>query len=538
MFSFLNHRAKNITSAAFILAAATLFAKVLSVVKLRVLTTLFDTNDLDIYFAAFRIPDLLYNVLILGAISTAFIPVFSNYWMKSKKESWYLYNNILCIFLSLLICFGVILAIFTPQLMKLVAPGFEGEKMELAISLTRIMFLSPILFGISSLFGSLLQYFSRFLVYSLAPIMYNLGIILGAIFFTPKLGIAGLAWGVVLGAVLHLLVQVPSVFLAGYRFRAVFNFAHKGLKKIIKLMIPRTIGLAANQINLIVINAIASVLAAGSITIFNISNDLQYLPISLFGISFAIAAFPSLSRSFSAKHREKFIKKFSLIFSQILFFVLPLSIFFFLLRAQIVRIIPGSQNYTWQDTRLTAACLGIFAFSIFAQSLIPLLARAFYSAKDTKTPVKISILSIFLNIVLCFVFVWILSQPNIFYNTLQSLLRLEGVLHISIIGLPLAFSISSIVNLILLLIVFKKKVGNHWDKKLGHSFLRLFILSFVCGVIIFGLLHLFAPIFGLETFIGVLMQTLFAGGIGFLFYLYFAKIFKFPEYRSVFGKRL
>jgi putative peptidoglycan lipid II flippase len=547
--NFFNHRAKNITSAAFILIGTTLIAKILSLVRLRVFTTFFTTDQLDIYFAAFRIPDLLYNILILGAISAAFIPIFSEYWVKSKEQAWQLCNNVLCIFLTFLIFLAIILTIFTPQLMRLVTPGFEGEKMELVINLTRLMFLSPIILGISSIFGSLLQYFSRFLIYSLAPIMYNLGIILGAIFFTPKIGILGLALGVIFGAVLHLLIQVPAVFLSGYRFRTIFDFAHEGLRKIFKLMLPRTIGLAAQQINLIVMTAIASTLIAGSIAVFNISNDLQYIPISLFGISFATAVFPSLSRNFSRakaslsqvkKEKEKFLKKFTSTFSQILFFTLPLSVLFFLLRAQIVRIIPGSENYTWQDTRLTAACLGLFTFSIFAQSLIPLLAKSFYSFQDTKTPVKISIFSIIFNIIFCFLFVWLLSSPGSFYYFLQSLLKLEGISQISVIGLPLAFSLSSILNLIWLLFMFKKKTGNGWDLRLGTTFLRLGLLSLFCGGVTFGLLYLFAPIFGLQTFLGVFFQAAFAGGIGLIFYIYFAKILKFPEYemisRSLFKK--
>ena len=329
--------------------------------------------------------------------------------------------------------------------------------------------------------------------------MYNVGIILGALFFAPKMGIEGLAWGVVLGAVFHLCVQLPAVFLSGYRFNAVFDFSHQGLRKIFKLMVPRTIGLAAQQINLIIMTAIASLLAVGSITIFNISNDLQYIPISLFGVSFATAVFPSLSRSFSRakaslnkakKEKEKFMQKFISVFSQILFFTLPLSILFFLLRAQLVRIIPGSENYTWQDTRLTAACLGIFAFSIFAQSLIPLITRAFYSFQDTKTPVKISVFSIILNIIFAFLFVYIFSFNNGLYYFFQSFLKLEGISQISIIGLPLAFSLSSVINLILLLSAFKKRVGDHWDLKLGNVFLRILFLSLLCGGVTFGCLHL------------------------------------------------
>jgi len=533
---FFNHRAKTIASAAFILGLTGFISDFLSLIRLSVFTSLFKTSELDVFFAAFRIPDLLYNILILGAISTALIPVFSEYWSKSQRDAWHLYNNTLNVFISFLVLVSVVLVIFTPQLMHLITPGFQGEKMEMVIKLTRIMFLSPILLGISNVFGSVLQYFSKFLTYSLAPIMYNIGIIFGAFFFTPKFGIIGLAFGVILGAILHLLIQLPALFLSGYHFKLIFDLTHRGIRKIFRLMIPRSIGIAAQQINLIVITAIASMLAAGSISLFNISNDLQQVPVSLFGTSFAIAVFPSLSRSFSEKRKKEFIENFTSTASQILFFLLPLSVLFFLLRAQIVRIILGRQNFTWEDTRLAGACLGIFAISAFAQGLINLLSRTFYAAHDTKTPVKISIFSITLNIIFSLSFVSVLSQQKTFFHYLITVLDLQDLSNISIISFPLAFSLSSIINLILLLVSLKRKIGNNWDLKLGNVFLRILSLSLVSGLITFGLLNIFDQILNLKTFLGIFLQAILSAGGGVIFYIYCAKILGFPEYNLFFKK--
>jgi len=324
------------------------------------------------------------------------------------------------------------------------------------------------------------------------------------------------------------------VLLVGYRFRFMIDIVHEGVKKIFKLMLPRAIGLAANQINLIIITAIASTLSIGSISVFNYSNNLQYIPVSLFGFSFATAAFPAFARSFSYKAKKDFLQKFISTFSQILFFTLPLSILFFLLRAQITRVIYGLGKFTWEDTRLTAASLGLFSFSIFAQALVPLICKAFYSFQDTKTPVKISIISIILNIFLSFSFTLLLSQPNAFYHSLVSILKLEGITEISVLGFPLAFSFSSMVNLFCLLIALKKKVGDEWDLKLGEAFFRLLSLSITCGLITFLLLHLSSLILDLQTFLGVFLQTVFAGGGGVIFYIYFIKMLKFPEYRLIF----
>jgi len=247
--------------------------------------------------------------------------------------------------------------------------------------------------------------------------------------------------------------------------------------------------------------------------------------------------------------KEKFLQKFISTFSQIIFFVLPLSIFFFLLRAQIVRIILGTGQFSWQDTRLTAACLGIFSLSIFAQSLIPLFARAFYALQDTRTPVKIGILSIVFNIVFSIFFVWLLSSLNLFYYFFQSFLKLEGITQISVIGLPLAFSAASMLNFAWLFLIFKKRAGNAYLKftpnrnfissfGIGNSFLRCFLLSLVCGSIVFGLLRLFVLIFDLQTFFGIFCQAVFAGGFGFIFYIYVAKILNFPEYKLIFNSVL
>ncbi len=533
--SLFKHKTKNITSAAIILLVATFLAKITGLLEYRVLINYVRVGrGLDIFFAAFKIPDFLFNILIIGSLSSALIPVFAEYWQnKSQKEAWNLFNNILWTFLAIIAILGFLLFIFTPQLMRVVVPGFKGEDMRMVVLLTRIMFLSPLILTISNIFGAALQYFSKFLVYSFAPILYNLGIIFGVLFFYPRMGLVGLAWGVILGAFLHLLIQIPAVFLSGFKLRPALNLKEKGLRKIVKLALPRTIGVAATQINTIVITAIASLLSVGSIAIFNLSNDLQFSLVSLFGLSFSIAAFPSLSKSFSQRKKEQYIKKFTSTFSQIIFFVMPLSCLFFILRAQIVRIIFGVSNFTWQDTRLTAACLGAFSLSIFAQSLIPLISQSFYARQNTKRPVQINVIFIFLNIILSFSLVWGFLHFKPLQVFFESLLKIEGVKGSAIIMLPVAFSVSAILNFIFLLYFFKKEVKNHWEFELRNSFLRIFLLSIICSIICFGLLYLFAPIFGLRTFFGVFMQAFLSGGASIVFYLYFAKKLKFPEYKLI-----
>jgi len=533
----LNHKSKTITSAAFILIIATFIAKLTALFRDRIIASIFGaTRAVDIYYSAFRLPDFIFNILVVGAISSVLIPVFADYWeKKSKKEAWLFFNNVLFVLSFFILVISIFFIIFAPYLMKLIVPGFSQDDFKLVVLLTRVMFLSPLLLTISSIFSSLLQYFSKFLIYSFAPIVYNIGIIIGAVFFVPYFGVLGLAFGVVLGAFLHLLIQLPSVFNSGFRFHFVFNPKEKGLLKIIKLGIPRTIAIAAGQIDLIITTAIASMLMAGSIAVFNFSNNLQYVPVSLFGISFSIAAFPALSRSFSLKKRDDFIKKLTLTFSQIIFFIIPICFLMFILRAQIVRVIYGAGNFSWQDTRLTAACLGLYAVAIFGQSLIPLFSQAFFSMQDTKTPVKINVFSIILDTIFTIVFVWAIAKISPITEFFSSLLKLQGIKEIAVIGIPLAFSLSSTVNILLLIYALKKKTGNHWEIKLRDIFLRIFLLSLFCALICYGLLYLFAPIFGLETFLGVFLQMIFAGGISIFIYVFFAKKLNFPEYKLLSG---
>lgn len=529
-------QSKTITSAAFILGTAALVSKILGLLRDRLLAGRFGAGDeLDMYYAAFRIPDFVFNILIIGAVSAAFIPVFASMWERSQKDAWQVSNGVLNLFLSFLIFLSIILILFCPLLISIIAPGFEGEKKEITVALTRIMFLSPIFLAVSNILSGILQSFRRFLVYSLAPIMYNIGIIIGILFFVPKFGIYGLAWGVVLGAFLHMIIQIPSARFCGYRYRFVFDIYNSGVRKIIKLMIPRTIGLGASQINLIVITAIASTLASGSIAIFNLANNLQYIPIGIVGISFATAVFPSLSQEFAGERKEEFIKKFSSAFRQVLILIIPLSALMFILRAQIVRIILGTGEFTWADTRLTAASLGIFALGIFAQSLVPLVSKAFYALHNTIIPVVISIISIVLNVGFSFLFVWLLTFDNFFHNFIFENLKLEGIEQIAVLSLPLAFSIAGIFNFALLLFALYKKVGDFDFKTILQYTLKILMATLIMAEVVYLGLYILADFVNMQTFFGVFLQATGAMFIGLFAFALIARFLKLYDFKKLLG---
>jgi putative peptidoglycan lipid II flippase len=533
---FLNHRSKTVVSAAFILAITALLSRILGLLRDRLLAGKFGAGDsLDIYFSAFSLPDLIYTILIMGAISSAFIPIFAHYFKKDEKDAWQLTGGLFNWVVIILIFFAGIFIIFAPQVVSIIAPGFSGAKKEMTVVLTRIMFLSPILLGMSSILSGVLQYFHRFFIYSLAPIIYNLGIIFGIVFLVPRMGIVGLAWGVVLGAFLHLCIQLPSAIYSGFRFKGVLRF-HQGIKKILKLTIPRTIGLAGSQINDVIIMAIASGLTAGSIAIFNLANNLQYVPIGIIGISFATAVFPRLAESSAEENKEKFFSNFSLAFNQILYFVLPITAMIFVLRAQIIRLILGTGQFGWTDTRLTAAALGLFAISVFAQSLIPLISRAFYSLHDTKTPVLISLTSIVFNVILSFALVFILKINNALTLFFTNTLKLGGIKNLAVLGLPLAFSISNIFNFVVLMKYFNKKIGTWNYKPILSSVYKIIISCILMMLVVYGLLQVFNLIFDTKTFFGLLLQTGFAGLFGTGIYFIVSLIFKLPGSLSVMKK--
>jgi putative peptidoglycan lipid II flippase len=498
----LNGQAKTITSAAVIIGAASLTSRLLGVIRDRVLASEFGVGDaLDAYYAAFRLPDTVFNLIVLGALSAGFIPIFSDLIDENKEKAWRFANNVLCILIVTLLVVCGILAIFTPWCMQFIAPGFEGEKYELTVLLTRIMFISPFLLGISSLFGGILQSFKRFFVYSLAPIFYNLGIIFGALVFTQFWGVSGLAVGVVLGALLHLLIQLPTAEYLGFRYMPYCKLRDPHMKHLFKIMIPRMLSLGVTQINLIVMTIIATLMAAGSLTIFNFATNLSQFPIGIFGISFAIAAFPTLCELARKKDTQDFVESFSNTIRQILFFIIPISALFIILRAQIVRVILGGGLFDWPATIATADALAVFSLSLFAQALIPLYVRAFFAYKNSHTPLYVGLVSVIVNIGLA-------------YHFFTSSYSLFGYPVHSVTGLAMAFSISMILNFVLLWALLRIKLGSLNDGKVIWSTAKIVFATLIMGMVTQFMKFGVEPFFGTRTFVGVLLQGVISGLVG------------------------
>ncbi len=460
---FFNLPSKKVTLAAGLLAISSILSGILGTIRDFLLAKSFAAEILDIYFVAFRIPDFIYNILIAGGVVVAFLPLFAEYFSQDEKTAWQFTANCLNVFFLLLIFLCLLFFIFTPFLVRIIAPGFSLEKISQTVFLTRILFLSPILLGISSIFSGILQYFNKFLTYSLCPIVYNLGIILGILIFSSHFGILGAVLGVILGALFYFLIQIPVALNCGFNYQPFFKFKDPSIKRLFLLMIPRTFGIAAQQINLIVMTAMASTLSVGSVTIFTFANNFQNFVIGVLGTSFAIAAFPILSKALAESKKEEFIKNFSLTFRQILYLIIPLSLLIFLTRDAIITLWLKHGQFSQDYAKLTAASLGLLALGLFASSLIPLIFRAFFSWQDTKTPTLIAIISVGFNIIFSLFLTQFLKSPNLFHQFIKNFFSLKELRDISVLGLSLAVSLSSIFQFILLSLCLRNKLEN-FDK--------------------------------------------------------------------------
>ncbi len=518
----LNNQSKTITGAALIIAGATLLSRVIGLLRDRIFAHYYGAGAvMDAYYAAFKIPDLIYNLLIVGALTAGFIPVFIRLFQQhgeDKSLAWRMANNVFNIAGIVLIILGCLGAVFAQHFAPLIAPGFSEENKALVITFTRIMFLSPIFLGMSMTLGGILQSLRKFLLYSIAPIFYNVGIIIGAVVFVPMFGVTGLAWGVVFGAVMHFALQFYGAWQSGYRWNWIFDLRDKEMILIAKLMGPRTLGLAITQINIVVVTILASWLPLGSVSVYNYANNLQGVPVGIIGIPFALAVFPVMSAAAAKNDMAEFAKNLSATIRQILFLIIPLSVAVMLLRAQIVRVIIGSGAFDWQATISTADALAFFALGLFAQSLIPLLARAFYSLTDTQTPFIIGVISGLISIIAALV----LMKP------------------LGVAGLALSCSIGAIVNTVILFIKLQQKTKVIEMEKILSSLYRVLIAALAMGLTVQWLKYPLAKIFNLDYFWGIFGQGFIAGAAGLAIYgliCYLLKVPEFMHFKNSFEKR-
>ncbi len=497
----------SVRGASVLLIVTLTISNVLGLLRDRFLTKNIATYNLDIYYASFRIPDLIFNFLILGTITSAFIPVFSDFLSKdNEKEAWHVTELLINAALFFTIISAIILYVIMPEAIRLVVPKFDGYRLQESIKYSRLLMLTPIFFSVSYILGGALNSYKRFFAYSLAPLIYNFAIIVGA-YLAPRYGVRGVVYCVIAGSALHALVQLPAALRLGFRYHLSLDFKNESIRRIIRLMVPRTISMGVGQIMLLVFTAMASAMASGSITAFNLANNIQTVPIVILGTSFATAIFPTLARKIGAGNFKDFSFYLDRSIRAIAFLLVPSSVIFILLRAQIVRLILGSGKFSWSDTRMTAMALGLFSLSLLAQGVVPLLAKAFYALKNTKTPMYISIVSVVVSVGLA--------------------ILLDG--RYSVAGLALAFSVGNFINAFLLFYYLKKNHGDVWDVNLIPSFAMILLMSFVMGVVVWLTMHMMAGHVDMTRFTGIFVQSLTATAAGVATYLILGYLFKCEE---------
>ncbi len=513
LFQALSKEISSIHGTAYLLAFFALLAQLLALVRDRMLAASFGAGrTLDIYYAAFRIPDLIF-VTIASLVSISILVPFFTYREEKGEDIKPLIDSVFSIFFAVIVATTIVMFFVMPYLLPKLFPGIVGKDANTLILLARILLLSPLFLGFSNFFASIVQMHNRFFLYAVSPILYNIGIIFGIFLLYPIWGLPGLVWGVILGTILHCGIQLPFIISKKSfpKLRIRIDFASVG--KIVALSIPRTITLSTTSISAFALVSMASLIGVGSIAVFNFSFNLQTGPLSIIGVSYASAVFPILSKLFAQGKKEEFREKMISVTKHIIFWSMPATALFIVLRAQIVRTVLGAGQFSWSDTRLTAAAVAFFTLSMIPQSLILLFVRAFYSEGKTWKPLIINVFSMFLTIGLAEVLVYCYGTYPVFAYFVQSILHIENIPGSAVTMLAFAYTIGITINTALHWIAFEKEFPSY-TKAIARMAWETFAAAVISGFIAYHSLAYFVVIFNINTLIGIFMQGLCSGIIG------------------------
>ena len=516
LLSLFSREWNGLHEAAFLLGFFAILSQLLAIFRDRLLAHSFGAGQtLDIYYAAFRIPDFVFAGVASFMSALVLIPILTRRAGESDARAQKFLNDIFTVFFSFLVLVSIGIFFAAPWLVMKFFPTFTGDTATQLVLMTRILLLSPILLGLSNLFGSVTQMLHKFFAFALAPVLYNLGIIVGAIFFYPAFGVVGLGWGVVLGAFLHFFVHFFISSRNGFLLTLSGKPTLSDIWEVIKVSFPRTIGLSANQIALFALVVFAAGMEHGSVTVFNFAFNLQSVPLAIIGVSYATAAFPSLSKHFTSDDIEKFLAQILSAARHIIFWSLPILVLLVILRAQVVRTILGSGSFDWTATKLTAAALALFIVSIVAQSVSLLFARGFYATGKNAVPLFVNVISSIIIIAGAYGFTVLFSYSIFFKDFIESLLRVEGIPGTRMLMLPLAYSVGMILNTTLLIYLFRKRFGKFLSP-VKDTLMHGLFASLVAGFVAYEFLEILGLYLNLDTFWGIFTHGLIAGIAGLL----------------------
>jgi putative peptidoglycan lipid II flippase len=451
---FLSSEVRGLHAAAYVLAACALLSSLLALVRDRLLAHGFGAGTtLDMYYAGFRIPDLIF--VATGALVSVYmlIPELSRRSSQSQRD--YI-DSIVVGFSAFAVIVAGAAALLAPYILSVLFPEYTGAHAHELVKITRIMLLQPVLLGLSNILAAITQVRQRYAIYALSPLLYNIGIIFGIVFLYPIWGLSGLAWGVVLGALLHAGIQIPSVVADGFFLRIPRLVEPRALLQTATVSFPRALALSMNQLTFLGLTALAATLTPGSIAVFMFAFNLQAVPLAIIGASYSVAAFPTLAAALSKGERAEFISHVAIAARYVFFWSVPASALILVLRAYIVRVILGSGAFDWTDTRLTAAAFALLSLSLVAQGLTLLLVRGYYAAGRTFVPLLVSSGVAIGTLALGFMSLTVLHDDAMLH-AVQTFLRVEDIPGSSVLALAFSYAIVSILGTIVLTIHFEHR---------------------------------------------------------------------------------
>ena len=455
-----------LAQASLILTVAALASRLLGWIRLLVIGSQFGASrELDAYFAAFRIPDAIFQLVVAGALSAALIPVFSGYRARAQeREAWRLASSVINLVVIALAGLSLLMAILAPVVVPIVAPGFDAPTTELTVRMTRVMLLSPVLIGIGAVVSGILNSYQHFTVPALAPLAYNLCIIAAAIVLAPIMGVEGLAVGVAVGSLAHLAIQLPELGKVGQRYDLTIGLGHPGVRRVAWLMGPRMLGLAAGQINFVVSTVLASGLAAGSITALNYAFQLSQLPVGVLGVSVAVALFPTLSRDAALGRVPEIRRAVSGSLRVLIFLAAPLTAALIVLAGPITSVFFEYGAFGAQSAERTASVLAFFAIGLVGHIVVQVLSRAFYAMQDTRTPVTWAVIGVAVNVPLM---AWLVGPMGVE-------------------GLALALSIATLLEVGGLLLALRRRLESINERDVARAAGRSAVAAVAAGLLMLG----------------------------------------------------
>ncbi len=520
-----------IHSAAYVIGFATFISLVIALIRDRMLVQFMGTGlELDIYYAAFKLPDIFFA--LLASFLSAFVIIPFLHKKDIEERSKFLSTLLFSFLLSSLAIFAIVF-LFTRDILVIFYPSLLYSDLGAdLIFLQRLFMLQFILLGISALFTSLIQMQNKFIAFSIAPVLYNLGIIFGLLFFYPNFGLRGLGYGVIFGALSHLVITIT--FISDFRLTPK-GFVHE-LKEIGHFIIkvyPRTISLFLQQITFLVLFSILAAMGYGALSLFQLAFNIQSAPFSIIAVSYSIAAFPTLSKLYSENNFSDFVSHINLALRHVMFWAIPIALLTLLMRAHIVRILFGSSSFTWSDTKIVAAILAVLTLSLLFQSINILATRAYYAASFVKLPLFINIFTSIMMIGFTIIFKWFIDKNEWLSELLAVMLKLESNNYSVILSVPIALFLSSFLTSFIFIYMLNKhfhhKIFGLKEKKSLIQILFASVISLFGGKIS---MLLISGLIGLNTFKNVFIQFVIISCIFISIYIFVLFILKNLELKE------